>query len=71
MDNVLPAGQSSAPCRATNQHERASRERLNIVYVMSREQQDVDLFNGRITREKCDQLFERWISVADHDAAYV
>lgn len=47
------------------------RERLNIVYVMSREQQDVDLFNGRITREKCEQLFERWISVADHDAAYV
>lgn len=45
--------------------------RLNIVYVMSREQQDVDLFNGRITREKCDQLFEHWISVADHDAAFV
>lgn len=47
------------------------RERLNIVYVMSREQQDVDLFNGRITREKCDQLFQRWIVVADHDAAFV
>jgi len=47
------------------------RERLNIVYVMSREQQDVDLFNGRITREKCDHLFQRWISVADHDAAFV
>ena len=47
------------------------RERLNIVYVMSREQQDIDLFNGRITREKCDQLFERWIDVADHDAAFV
>lgn len=47
------------------------RERLNIVYVMSREQQDVDLFNGRITREKCDKLFERWISVADHDVAFV
>ncbi len=46
-------------------------ERLNIVYVMSREQQDIDLFNGRITREKCDQLFERWINVADHDAAFV
>lgn len=47
------------------------RERLNIVYVMSREQQDIELFNGRITREKCDQLFERWIAVADHDAAFV
>jgi ring-1,2-phenylacetyl-CoA epoxidase subunit PaaE len=47
------------------------RERLNLVYVMSREQQDVELFNGRITREKCDALFEHWVNVADHDAAFV
>ena len=47
------------------------RERLNLVYVMSREQQDIDLFNGRITRDKCDQLFARWIRVADHDVAFV
>ena len=47
------------------------RERLNLVYVMSREQQDIDLFNGRITREKCDQLFAHWIRVADHDVAFV
>lgn len=47
------------------------RERLNLVYVMSREQHDVELFNGRITREKCEALFERWIDVADHDAAFV
>ena len=45
--------------------------RLNLVYVLSREQQDIDLFNGRITRDKCDALFERWIPVADHDAAFV
>ena len=47
------------------------RERLNLIYVMSREQQDIELFNGRITGEKCEQLFERWITVADHDAAFV
>jgi ring-1,2-phenylacetyl-CoA epoxidase subunit PaaE len=47
------------------------RERLNLVYVMSREQQDIELFNGRITREKCERLFERWIDLADHDAAFV
>jgi len=47
------------------------RERLNLVYVMSREQQDIELFNGRITREKCDRLFEHWIRVADHDVAFV
>ena len=45
--------------------------RLNLVYVMSREQQDIELFNGRITREKCDRLFERWIRVGDHDVAFV
>ena len=45
--------------------------RLNLVYIMSREQQDVDLFNGRITREKCDQLFKQWIPVADFDIAFV
>ena len=47
------------------------RERLNLVHVMSREPQDVELFNGRITREKCDALFEHWVKVADHDAAFV
>ena len=47
------------------------RQRLNIVYVMSREQQDIDLFNGRITREKCERLFSQWVSIADHDAAFV
>jgi ring-1,2-phenylacetyl-CoA epoxidase subunit PaaE len=47
------------------------RDRLNLVYVMSREQQDIELFNGRITREKCDQLFRSWIRVGDHDVAFV
>ncbi len=47
------------------------RERLAIVWLMSREAQDIELFNGRLTREKCDALCERWIVVADHDAAYV
>ncbi|MFJ3045374.1 1,2-phenylacetyl-CoA epoxidase subunit PaaE [Herbaspirillum chlorophenolicum] len=46
-------------------------ERLNVVYVMSREQQDVDLFNGRITREKCDQFFASWIDLKDIDTAFL
>lgn len=46
-------------------------ERLNLVYVMSREQQDIALFNGRIDRTKCDDLFASWIEVADHDAAFI
>ncbi|OMH38334.1 1,2-phenylacetyl-CoA epoxidase subunit PaaE [Motiliproteus sp. MSK22-1] len=36
-------------------------ERLNLIYIMSREQQEVDLFNGRITGTKCQQLLQQWI----------
>ena len=46
-------------------------ERLNLVYVMSREQQDIDLFNGRITQDKCRQLFQRWLRVEDVDYAFI
>ena len=46
-------------------------ERLNLVYVMSREQQDIDLFNGRITQDKCRQLFRHWLRVEDVDYAFI
>ena len=46
-------------------------QRLNLVYIMSREQQDIDLFNGRITAEKCLALFDQWIAVTDFDAAFI
>nr|AGU09849.1 Oxidoreductase NAD-binding domain [uncultured organism] len=46
-------------------------ERLNLVYVMSREQQDIELFNGRITEDKCRQLFARWLRVEDIDYAFI
>jgi ring-1,2-phenylacetyl-CoA epoxidase subunit PaaE len=46
-------------------------ERLNLVYVMSREQQDIELFNGRITQDKCRQLFQHWLRVEDVDYAFV
>jgi len=36
-------------------------QRLNVIYVMSREQQDIDLFNGRIDGQKIGQLLEQWI----------
>ena len=46
-------------------------QRLNLAYVMSREQQDIDLFNGRITREKCEQLLKHWIRIEDIDVAFI
>jgi ring-1,2-phenylacetyl-CoA epoxidase subunit PaaE len=45
--------------------------RLNLAYVMSREQQDIDLFNGRITKEKCAQFLEHWINIEDVDVAFI
>lgn len=46
-------------------------ERLNLVYVMSREPQDIELFHGRITHDKCRLLFERWLRVEDVDYAFI
>ena len=46
-------------------------QRLNIVYVMSREQQDIELFNGRITEEKCGQFLKHWIDIRDIDVAFI
>lgn len=46
-------------------------DRLNLIFVFSREQQDVDLYNGRIDADKCGQLFSRWIDVKALDAAFI
>jgi len=46
-------------------------ERLKLVYVMSREQQDIELFNGRITHDKCSQFLRHWIAAGDIDMAFI
>lgn len=46
-------------------------DRLNIVYVMSREQQDIELFNGRITKEKASDFLRLWVNVEDYDTAFI
>jgi ring-1,2-phenylacetyl-CoA epoxidase subunit PaaE len=45
--------------------------RFNLVFILSREQQDVDLFNGRIDADKCDALLKQWIDPTDIDLAYI
>lgn len=45
--------------------------RFNPVFLMSREQQEIELFNGRITQEKCAALFRQWVDVSGVDAAFV
>jgi len=46
-------------------------DRLRLVFVLSREQQDIELFNGRIDRAKTDQLLEHWIDPGEIDVAYL
>ena len=45
--------------------------RLNLIYIMSREPQDMDIFHGRIDRAKCDLLFDKWLDVSTFDAAFI
>ena len=46
-------------------------QRFNLIHLLSREQQDIDLFNGRIDRDKCDQLLTHWIDPKELDAAFI
>ncbi len=46
-------------------------DRFRLVYVMSREPQDIELFNGRITSEKCHQFFKHWVRLEDVDQAFI
>ncbi|MES3010137.1 MAG: 1,2-phenylacetyl-CoA epoxidase subunit PaaE [Pseudomonadota bacterium] len=45
--------------------------RFNLVWVMSRESQDIPLFNGRLDYDKCCQLLGQWIDPAGIDAAFI
>ena len=45
--------------------------RFNLVWVMSRESQDIPLFNGRIDYEKCSQLLTHWVDPSGIDAAFI
>lgn len=41
--------------------------RLNIIHLFTQEEQEINLFNGRVTRDKCEQLFDRWLPLDDVD----
>lgn len=45
--------------------------RLALVFVMSREAQEIELFGGRIDRTRCAALFESWVDLTGISAAYV
>ena len=45
--------------------------RLNLVWIMSRESQDIELFHGRIDYDKCMQLFDRWLDPGLFDQTFI
>ncbi|WP_245152280.1 1,2-phenylacetyl-CoA epoxidase subunit PaaE [Allopusillimonas soli] len=46
-------------------------ERFSIVYIMSREHQEIELFNGRLDGDKVRQLLASWVDPVGLDAAFV
>ena len=45
--------------------------RFNLVHVLSREAQDIELLHGRIDRAKADALLRHWIDLDHTDAVFV
>jgi ring-1,2-phenylacetyl-CoA epoxidase subunit PaaE len=45
--------------------------RFNLVHVLSREMQDIDLLHGRIDRAKADSLIAHWLDLDDIDTVFV
>lgn len=45
--------------------------RFVLLFVMSREQQEIDLLSGRIDKQKCEALFDSWIDLAQIDTTFI
>lgn len=46
-------------------------DRFNLVFIFSRESQDIDLYNGRIDADKCERLLNQLMNVSDLAAAFI
>ncbi|CAK9039479.1 1 [Durusdinium trenchii] len=44
--------------------------RLSVLHILETES-DIDLFSGRVDREKCDALFDAWLPVGPDDYAFI
>lgn len=45
--------------------------RLTLVHILETDAQEIDLFTGRIDREKLEALFAHWIDIASVDLAFI
>jgi ring-1,2-phenylacetyl-CoA epoxidase subunit PaaE len=45
--------------------------RLTVIHILEQDAQDIDLFTGLVTGEKCDELFASWIDIKSVDLAMI
>ncbi len=45
--------------------------RLNVIHILESDAQEIELFTGLVTQEKCADLFEHWIDIKNVDAAFI
>jgi ring-1,2-phenylacetyl-CoA epoxidase subunit PaaE len=45
--------------------------RLSILHILETDAQDIDLFTGRLTAEKCAELFAHWVDVQTAHTAFI
>ncbi|MEM8882254.1 MAG: ferredoxin--NADP reductase, partial [Pseudomonadota bacterium] len=45
--------------------------RLNVIHVLEDGSEDIELFSGRVTEEKCATLFSMWIDIGQIDTAFI
>lgn len=45
--------------------------RLNVIHILESDAQEIDLFTGLVTQEKCAELFKHWIDIKNVDTAFI
>ncbi len=45
--------------------------RLTVIHVLETDAQEIDLFTGLVTEEKCAELFRHWIDIGSIDTAFI
>ncbi|MCL6283758.1 2Fe-2S iron-sulfur cluster-binding protein [Ruegeria sp. 2012CJ41-6] len=45
--------------------------RLNVIHILESDAQEIDLFTGLVTQEKCTDLFRSWIDIDTVDTAFI
>lgn len=45
--------------------------RFNVIHVLESDAQDIELFTGLVTEEKCARLFQSWVDIESVDTAFI